>query len=211
MDALRFILVCAAGWMNRNQQLVIEYLLEEVKILKEIQGAKRLRFTDEQRKRLAVKAKRLNFSRLKELATIVTPQTLLAWHRRLVAKKYDSSERRRVGRPSTRQFIKEFVIRFARENRHWGYTSIMGALLNLGHDVGRGTIVEILKAAGIEPSPDRKKGLSWGRVFEAPLGRDRGDRFLHGGSVDPGRIGALSRSFRDPTGDTKSSYCRHHS
>jgi putative transposase len=161
MDALRFILVCMAGWMNRNQQLVIEYLLEEVKILKEIQGAKRLRFTDEQRKRLAVKAKRLNFSRLKELATIVTPQTLLAWHRRLVAKKYDSSERRRVGRPSSRQSIKEFVIRFARENRHWGYTSIMGALLNLGHDVGRGTIVEILKDAGIEPSPDRKKGLSW--------------------------------------------------
>jgi hypothetical protein len=66
-----------------------------------------------------------------------------------------------VGRPSTRQSIKELVIRFAQENRHWGYTSMMGALLNLGHDVGRGTIVEILKAAGIELSPDRKKGLSW--------------------------------------------------
>jgi putative transposase len=90
MDALRFILVCMAGWLNRNQQLVIEYLLEEVKILREIQGEKRLRFTDEQRRRLAIKTKRLKFSRLKELATIVTPQTLLAWHRRLVARKYDS-------------------------------------------------------------------------------------------------------------------------
>ena len=140
---------------------MIEYLQEEVKILRELQGEKRLRFTDEQRKRLAIKAKRLNFSRLMELASIVTPQTLLVWHRRLVAKKYDSSERKRVGRPSTRQSIKELVIRFAQENRHWGYTSIMGALLNLGHDVGRGTIVEILKGAGIEPSPDRKKGLSW--------------------------------------------------
>lgn len=103
----------------------------------------------------------MKFSRLKELATIVTPQTLLAWHRSLVAKKYDSSKARGVGRPSTRQSIKELVIRFAQENQHWGYTSIMGALMNLGHDVGRGTIIEILKDAGIERSPDRKKGLSW--------------------------------------------------
>ena len=118
--------------MNRNQQLVIEYLQEEVKILKEMQGGKRLVFTDEQRKRLAVKGKKLRFRRLKELATIVTPQTLLTWHRKLIAKKYDSSETRRVGRPSTRQVIKELTIRLAQENRHWGYTSIMGALLNLG-------------------------------------------------------------------------------
>ena len=95
--------------MNRNQQLAIEYLREEVRILKEVQGKKRLRFTDEQRRRIAIKAKRLKFSRLKELATIVTPQTLLARHRRLVAKKYDTSDRKRVGRPSTRQSIKELV------------------------------------------------------------------------------------------------------
>ena len=163
MDALRFILVRKAGWMNRNQQLVIEYLQVEVKILKEIQGAKRLRFSDDQRKRIAIKAKRLILSRLKELANLVTPKTLLAWHRRLVAKKSDSSEvgGRRAGRPPTRQAINEIVIRFAQENRHWGCTSILGALLNLGHEVGRGTIVEILKDAGIEPSSARKKGLSW--------------------------------------------------
>jgi len=147
--------------MNRNQQLVIEYLQEEVKILKEMQGEKRVRFTDAQRKRLAVKAKKLSFSRLKALATIVTPQTLLTWHRKLIAKKYDSSERRRVGRPRTRHIIRDLVIRLAEENRGWGYTSIMGALWNLGHDVGRGRIEKILKDAGIEPSPDRKNGLSW--------------------------------------------------
>lgn len=147
--------------MNQEQQLVIEYLREEVKILKELQGQKRMRFTDEQRRRIAVKARRLKYGKLKELASIVTPQTLLKWHRRLVARKYDSSEGRRAGRPSTRLQIKDLVIRLAKENAHWGYTSIMGALLNLGHDIGRGTIVDILKAEGIEPGPDRKNGLSW--------------------------------------------------
>ena len=92
-----------AGWMNRNQKFVIEYLQEEVKVLKEIKSAKRLQFNDEQRDRLAIKAKRLKFSRLKELANIVTPQTLLVWHHRLVAKKYDCSEARGVEQPSTQQ------------------------------------------------------------------------------------------------------------
>ena len=71
-------------------------------------------------------AKRLKYGKLKELASIVTPQTLLAWRRRLVAWKYDSSKGRRVGRPSTKQQIKDLVIRLAKENAHWGYTSIMG-------------------------------------------------------------------------------------
>ena len=84
MDPMRFLLICLAGWMNRNQQLVIEYLREEVRVLKEQLGPKRLRFTDEQRARLAHKAKKIQFGKLKEVASIVTPQTLLAWHRRLV-------------------------------------------------------------------------------------------------------------------------------
>ena len=161
MDVLKFVLVGLAGWMNRNQQWVIEYLQEEVKILKEAHGTKRLRFTDDQRRRLAVKAKKLKFGTLKNDAGVVSPRTLLAWHRKLVALKYDSSVERRAGRPSTRENIKELVVRFAQENVHWGYTSIQGALLHLGHDVGRETIAEILKNPGIEPSPGRKKSLSW--------------------------------------------------
>src|SRR6185436_8984977 len=98
MDAARFILICLAGWMNRNQQHVIEYLMEEVRVLKEHLGSKRLRFTDDQRGRLARKAKKIRFGKLREIAAIVTPQTLLAWHRRLIAKKYDSGSKR-VGRP----------------------------------------------------------------------------------------------------------------
>ena len=77
----------------------------------------------------------LKFRKLKQLTTIVTPQTLLAWHRKLVAKKYDSSEKGRVGRPASQESIKELVIRLAKENPGWRYTSVRGALLNLGHDI----------------------------------------------------------------------------
>ncbi|HIG30706.1 MAG TPA: hypothetical protein EYQ50_24060 [Verrucomicrobiales bacterium] len=87
MDVLKFVLVRLAGWMNQNQQWVIEYLQEEVRLLKELQGKKRMRFSDEQRRRLAVKAKKLKFGTMKGVASIVTPHTLLAWHRRLIACK----------------------------------------------------------------------------------------------------------------------------
>lgn len=93
---------------------------------------------------------------------LVTPQTLLAWHRKLIAKKYDSSgKRRKVGRPPTKDEIRHLVIRIAEENRSWGYTRIRGALANLGHEIGRGTIAEILKHAGIEQAPERGKKGTW--------------------------------------------------
>lgn len=82
MDPVRFVLICLAGWVNREQQLVIEYLSEEVKVLRELQGRKRICFSDEQRRRLAVKAKRLKFRKLKQWTTIVTPQTLARRQRR---------------------------------------------------------------------------------------------------------------------------------
>ena len=94
MDVFRLVLVSLAGWMNRQQQDHIDYLHEEVRVLKEMaekQGGKRLRFTDDQRARLSRKAKGIRFGRLKEIANLVTPQTLLAWHRKLIAMKYDGS------------------------------------------------------------------------------------------------------------------------
>jgi hypothetical protein len=97
MSPCHFILLCLAGWINRDQQAVIEYLQEEIQILKEMHG-RRPQFNDRQRKRLAAKAKKLKFNRLKEVANLATPQTLLRWFRTLVAKKYDSSDKRRVGR-----------------------------------------------------------------------------------------------------------------
>ena len=80
LDPFTFLIVSIAGWMNQRQQQVIEYLMEENRVLREQIGNRRMRFTDNQRCRLAVKAKRLNRKVLAQVATIVTPETLLAWH-----------------------------------------------------------------------------------------------------------------------------------
>ena len=160
MDPLRFILICLAGWMNRAQKAVIEYLQEEIRVFREHIHKKRIPFSDEQRCRLARKAKKLTFGKLGEIANLVTPQTLLRWHRRFVAAKYDSSSKR-LSRPRIKHDINELIIRFANENRRWGYGSIEGALLHLGHDISRSTIARVLKRAGIEPAPNRKKGMTW--------------------------------------------------
>lgn len=160
MNPHSYILLCLAGWINRDQQAVIEYLQGEVRSLKEVQG-KRPRFNDRQRKRLAVKAKKMRFNRLKEVANLATPQTLLRWFRTLVAKKYDSSDMRRVGRPKTKKEIAELVVRIAKENPPWGYTRIRDAIENLGHEVCRSTVANILKDHGIEPAPERGQRTTW--------------------------------------------------
>jgi putative transposase len=160
MNPLPLLLICVAGWMNRNQQAVIEYLREEVRVLKQQLG-RRPRFNDTQRRRLAVKAKSVGKKNLLRFAGIVTPDTLLAWHRRLVAKKYDSSQKRKPGRPPTAAGTRELILKMAQENRSWGYTRIQGALANLRHEVGRGTIANILREAGLDPAPDRRKGMTW--------------------------------------------------
>src|ERR671912_294999 len=143
--------------MNHQQQQAIEYLREENKVLREQLGGRRLRFTDDQRRRLAAKAKGLGRRVLAEIATIVTPETLLTWHRKLIAQKYDGSGKRGAGRPRTAGEIETLVVRMALENRDWGYRRILGAMSNLGHNLARGTIANILKQHGIEPAPERNR------------------------------------------------------
>jgi hypothetical protein len=120
MNPLPFLLMCIAGWMNHHQQLVIEYLQEEVRVLKEQLG-RRPRFKDDQRRRLALRGKSIGRKALLHFASIVTPDTLLAWHRRLIAKKYDSSTERKPGRPLTAAEVRELILKMARENRSWSY------------------------------------------------------------------------------------------
>jgi transposase InsO family protein len=161
-------MICLAGWINRNQQNDIEYLQEEVKVLKEQLG-KRPRFNDAQRRRLAAKAKKLGLQRLKNIAAVATPRTLLAWHQRLIAQKYDASGKRSPGRPPTPAAVRELILKMAAENRTWGYTRIQGALQNLGHEIGRGTIAKVLKEAGVDPAPDRQKRTPWKEFLRTHL------------------------------------------
>ena len=113
---LQFILFTLAGWVNRHQQAVIEYLQAENQALREQLGKKRIRWTDAQRRRLAEKAKAVGRSALAKLGTIVTPDTLLRWYHNLVAAKYDGSKQRGPGRPPTKQDITELIVRMASEN-----------------------------------------------------------------------------------------------
>ena len=157
LDPFQYVLIAVSGWMNQQQLQLIQYLREENRVLREQLGPKRLRFNDDQRRRLAAKAKGVGRKLLREVATIVTPETLLFWHRRLIAQKYDGSRKRGRGRPRKSEEIEDLVVRLAKENRSWGYRRIQGALSNLGHQVGRGTIAEMLARHGIEPAPERER------------------------------------------------------
>jgi putative transposase len=161
LDPFRFLLMAVAGWMNQRQESAIEYLHEENRVLRSQLGNQRVRFTDDQRRRLAAKASLLGRKRLAEVAKVVTPETLLKWHRKLIARKYDGGARRRPGRPTTKKEIEALVVRMAKENRDWGYLRIKGALSNLGHDLARTTIADMLKRNGLEPAPERVRKTTW--------------------------------------------------
>jgi hypothetical protein len=158
---LRFLLVAPAGWINQQQRDVIDYLQEENRVLREQLGPRRLRFTNDQRICLAAKAKTLGRRALTEIRSIVTPDTLLAWHRALIARKYDGQLRRGPGRPPVTAEIRELVVQMATENRSWGYTRIQGALANLHHHVSRGTIANIPEAARDRTRSERQKRTTW--------------------------------------------------
>jgi putative transposase len=167
---LQLLLATFAGWVGRHQACVIAYLIEENRVLKEQLGSsgKRLNLTDDQRRGLAAKGKPLGRKVLRQIATIVTSDTILAWHRKLIAAKW-TYPRKRVGRPGVMKEIRELIVRMAEENPTWGYARIQGALKHLDHGVARSTIAKVLKERGIKPSPDRP--MSW-RTFvrsHAPL------------------------------------------
>jgi len=124
-------------------------------------------FTDAQRRLLAEKANAVGRKGLRDLNSIVCPDTLLRWHRQLVAQKWTFVRRRRPGRPRTKQELAALVVKMATETRNWGYTRIQGAMANLGHKLGRGTIGRILKDAGIEPAPERGKHMPWSVFLKA--------------------------------------------
>src|ERR1019366_7809483 len=134
-----------------------------------------LHLTYDDRRRLAVRAYRLGRRRLREIATIVTPDTLRRWHRRLVARKWPYAAPR-LSRRGVLAEIRQLIIRMAGEHPPWGYTRIQGALKNVGHRVGRSTIARILKAAGVPPVPERP--TSWQTFLRAHWGAIAGADFF---------------------------------
>jgi hypothetical protein len=155
-----FLAAGIAGWMNREQQRLIEYLQAENQVLREQLPTKRLRFNDDQRRRLAEKAKQFGRQGLRSIETIVTPETLLRWHRQLIAEKW-TFPRKSLGRPPVTQDVAELVVKLARENPSAGYDKLVGMLANLGHEISGNTVKNILKQHGIEPAPTRKKQTTW--------------------------------------------------
>ena len=108
----------------------------------------------------------------------VTPATLLAWHRRLAAKKYDTSKRRKPGRRPTVPGIARLVVRLAKENPLWGHRRIHGELTKLGVTVAPSTVWEILRAAGIDPAP-RRSGPTWRQFLHVQAAGIIAVDFLH--------------------------------
>jgi hypothetical protein len=163
---LRFLAAVLAGWLvNSNDGRF--YLGEENRVLREQLGLRRIRLSDDQRIRLAAIRKGIPRKALADIATLVTPQTLLSWRRKLIANKYDGSGKRGPGRPRLHNEIRDLVVRLAGENRSWGYTRIQGALNHLGHSISRGTIANILKQNGIEPSSERMQKTTWREFLSA--------------------------------------------
>ena len=164
--ALPMVLGVLTGWLERREREAIAYLIEENRLLRRQLGTRRLRLTDDDRRRLAARAYRVGRAALREIATIATPDTLLRWHRQLIARKWTHA--RQPGRRNVLVEIRRLVVRMAEENPTWGYTRIQGALKNVGHRVGRSTIRRILKAAGLPPVPQRP--TSWQTFLKAHWG-----------------------------------------
>ena len=139
------LLAFVTGLVNQELLLQNEYLAAENRILRAHLPA-RLQLSDPERCTLAEIGKRLGRKRLKQVACTAKPDTILAWYRRMIARKFDGSRHRAYrGRPRIPPEVEELVVRFARENSGWGYDRIVGALANLGHVVSDQTVGNTLR------------------------------------------------------------------
>src|SRR2546426_11235692 len=155
------LLVYITGTVDQELLLRNEYLVTENRILRN-QLTGRVHLSDGERKTLAEIGHKLGKQALEEVAHIVRPDTILAWHRRLIAQKCDGSiQRTAPGRPMIDQELEALVVRMAHENRSWGDDRIVGALANLEYTISDQTVGNILKRHGIPPAPERKTTTTW--------------------------------------------------
>jgi len=146
-----------------------EYLVAENRILKaQLKG--RLKLSDAERATLAEIGHRLGRKALAEVATVARPDTILAWYRKLVARKFDGSKARRgPGRPGISREVEQLIVRMAQENHDWGYDRIVGALANLGYQVCDQTVGNVLQRHGLPPAPERKHTTTWSAFIRIHL------------------------------------------
>jgi len=163
------LLAYVTGQVNQRLLLQCEYLIAENRILRShVSG--RLRLSDAERCTLAEIGKRIGRNCLAEVACVAKPDTILAWYRRLIARKFDGSKHRSYpGRPRVGPELEALILRMARENKSWGYDRIAGALANLGHQLSHQTIGNILKRQGIAPAPKRRQSTSWKEFIAAHM------------------------------------------
>jgi putative transposase len=177
MDWAR-ILAYVIGMVDQELLARNEYLAAENRILKaKLQG--RVKFTDAERARLGEIGRRLGRRVLAEVANVARPDTILAWYRKLVARKFDGSKARRSpGRPRIKAEVEELIVRMAKENRDWGYDRIAGALANLGYEVCDQTVGNVLRRHALPPAPERKRTITWTAFIRTHLALLAGTDFF---------------------------------
>jgi transposase len=185
---VRCLLGCLAvlsrGQVSKDAELLV--LRHENAVLRRQVG--RLRYQPADRLWLAALSRLVPRHQWGEVFA-VTPATLLAWHRKLVARKWDYASRRRPGRPSTAASIRKLVIRIATENPAWGHRRVQGELVRLGHQIAPSTVWQILHDAGIDPAP-RRAGPTWRQFLTAQARGIIAVDFVH---VDTVLLGGSTR------------------
>jgi transposase InsO family protein len=161
-----FIVVAIAGWMNRQQQQVIEYLRTENQVLREKLGHKRIILNESQKVRLATAAAKLGKDLLRQFGTLFSPATLLRWNRWFIARKYDGSGKRGP-KPKKANSVRKFVLEMAEANPSWGYGHIHGELKGLGYKISWQTVRRIMLNHGLLPDPEKPYKSTWNTFIKS--------------------------------------------
>ena len=158
------LITCLAYCIDKELYKAIDYLREQVRVLVEHQEKenKRILLTNSQRMRVAAKAKRLSRKMLEQCTELFTVDTIMWWHRKLIADKYDGSQNRAyTGRPPITQEIVNLVIRFKEENPRWGYQKLTDQIVYLGYEISKTSVKNILIENGYDPEPDLTVRSTW--------------------------------------------------
>ena len=209
---LHVLIAMVAGWLQRHQQQVITYLLAENRVLKAQLGGRRLRLTDTERRRLAALAHPLGRQRLKEVATLVTPDTLLRWYQRLIAQKFDgsSSDERWADRVSPRRSSSSCSA-WQKRMRPGAIGASRGPWRTWGMPSTRSPCATSSVATTWNPLPNAAKaGMSWAQFLKLPLGGPRRHGLLHGRGSDLARARDLLRARGDGAGHAAGPDRGHH-